>query len=537
VEVVIMKLFFVCIAVFTTCLFSARAELTLYPLFTDNAVLQRDIRLPVFGTAEGGKVTVSLAGKTLVATAKDGEWRVVFEPLKAGGPYTLTVKGQSTLTVKNILIGDVWICTGQSNMASGLAGYVQRYPEVLKGHPGDYTNDNIRLMKFKIEAADAPQKTPTLGTNFQTWKSCTPQSALAFSATGYFFGRNLQQHVEVPIGLLQTCMGGTPAESWTPKEVLEGNPKYKDIMDRWAKACREYPALKAQYPKRLEAWKTTNIPEGKTLKDLPAKVRLKMPRPPRGPGDVKRPSGLYNAMIASIHAFPIKGAIWYQGEGNAHSNERADQYRYLLPDMIKSWRQNWGVGDFPFYWVQLAPFRLISPEPQDTPWARMREVMDKIQTTVPNGGMACIIDGGSQKDIHPPYKEFAGARLALLARRNTYGQDVLASGPTLTSAKVAGSKMVLTFDNVGDGLMKKALSLDNDTVKVSGETLEGFTVSGKEAAFVNAQARITGKATVEVWADGLDSPTAVRYAWADFPLANLYNSENLPTGPFRTDVD
>ena len=518
-----MKYFILCITILTASTASLMAEETLHPLFTDNAVLQRGVPLPVMGTGGEGEIFVTLAGKTLTTTVKSGEWRVVFEPLKAGGPYTITVKGESTTTVKNVLIGDVWICTGQSNMASRLGGYVKRYPKLLKGHPGDYANDNIRLMKVKVEAADTPQKKPTLAANFKSWKSCSPQSAMAFSATGYFFGTNLQSHVKVPIGLIQTCMGGTLAESWTPKETLEGNPRYKDIRDVQAKAEKNFHAANARYLKRLEAWETKKTPKGKK------------PHPPKGPTDIKRPSALYNAMIASIHAFPIKGAIWYQGEGNAHSNERAEQYRYLLPDMIKSWRQKWGVGDFPFYWVQLAPFKSISPQPQDTPWARMREVMDDIQTTVPNGGMACIIDGGSQKDIHPPYKEFAGARLALLARRNTYGQNILATGPTLKSTKVVGSKMILTFDNVGDGLIKKALSLDNDTVKVSGENPVGFTIAGKELTYKNAQAKISGKTTVEVWADGVAAPTAVRYAWADFPLANLYNSADLPTGPFRTD--
>ena len=512
---------------------------TLHPLFTDNAVLQRGVPLPVMGTAEDGKITVSLAGKTLTTTAKGGTWRVVFEPMKAGGPHMLTVKGKNTSTVKNILIGDVWICTGQSNMASPLGGYVKRYPKILEGHPGNYTNNNIRLIKLKIEATDTVQKTPTLDNKFQTWKSCSPEVAMNFSATGYFFGKNLHPHVQVPIGLIQTCMGGTPAEAWTPREVLEGNPRYNDIQEYWAKLKKNFPKANAEYLKRLEKWKTENIPEGKTFKDLPAKVRRKMPRSPLEPTSKKRPSRLYNAMIAPIHAFPIKGAIWYQGEGNtrgvdALENDRVAQYQFLLPDMIKSWRQKWGVDNFPFYWVQLAPFHKISSTPEDTPWARMREVMDEIQKTVPNGGMACIIDGGSQKDIHPPYKEFAGSRLALLARKHTYGQDVIASGPTLKTSKVVGSKMTLTFDNVGDGLMKKALSLDNDAVKVSGDTLVGFTVAGKDGAFTNAKAKITGKATVEVWADGVAAPTAVRYAWANFPLANLYNSADLPTGPFRT---
>jgi sialate O-acetylesterase len=251
--------------------------------------------------------------------------------------------------------------------------------------------------------------------------------------------------------------------------------------------------------------------------------------------DIRRPSGLYNAMIAPMHTFPIKGAIWYQGESNAGNFDRVNQYRSLLPDLVTSWRKEWGIGDFPFIWVQLAPWMKRSERPEDTSWARMREVMENLQKTIPNGAMACIIDGGSQNDVHPPYKESVGERLALQARRIAYNQDVLASGPTLKAMSVKDNTATLKFDNVGDGLTKKALSLDLGNITVSGDTLVGFTICGTDKKFVNAQARITDKNTVEVWADDVVEPEAVRYAWANFPVANLYNSADLPAGPFRTD--
>ncbi len=256
---------------------------------------------------------------------------------------------------------------------------------------------------------------------------------------------------------------------------------------------------------------------------------------PKRPDNPKRPAAFYNGMIAPIHAYPIKGAVWYQGEANAHSYDRAIEYRSLLPDMIQGWRERWGVGDFPFFWVQLAPFRKVSDTPQDTVWSWIRETMDKIQNTVPNGGMACIIDAGAQDNIHPPYKEIAGARLALQARKVAYGQDIIASGPVFSGMEELNGNAILTFDNVGDGLEQRELHLDLGQVTVSGDILSGFTICGEDNQFVPAQAEITGKNTVRVWSDQVDKPVAVRYAWADFPSANLYNSAGLPTGPFRTD--
>ena len=532
------------IALLTALVFSfsilAQAEVELYPLFCDNAVLQRGVPLPVFGTAaEGEEVTASLDGKTMKTNAKDGKWKVHFSPKPAGGPYTLTVKGkENQVAAENILIGDVWLCTGQSNMAGPLRGYVAKAPEILKGHPGDFRNDRIRLMKFAKTVADTPQGMPPLAEGFETWRICEPEAALDFSATGYFFGVNLQPHIDVPVGLIQTCVGGTPAEAWTPRDVLEGNPKYQDILAMWQEIFADYPSKKEKYEARLAAWEKG----GK---------RGKAPKLPKlGPDNHRQPDALYNGMIAPILPFPIKGAVWYQGEGNARTYERAIEYRSLLPDMIESWRARWDLGDFPFIWVQLAPFGKITEAPQDKPWSWMRETMDKMQGAVPNSGMACIIDGGSQSDVHPPYKEMAGSRLALQVRRVAYGQDIVASGPVLKRSKRKGGKIKLpflkrsrrkvgkiklTFENVGDGLEQHALVLDAGQVKVRGDRLVGFTMCGDDHVFVRAEAKITGKNTVEIWSENVEKPVAVRYAWAEFPLANLYNSAGLPTGPFRTD--
>jgi sialate O-acetylesterase len=378
-------------------------------------------------------------------------------------------------------------------------------------------------MKFVTTVADTPQEMPPLAEGFETWRICEPKAALDFSATGYFFGINLQPHIDVPVGLIQTCVGGTPAEAWTPREVLEGNPEYQDILDMWQEIIADYPSKKAKYEAALAAWK-----KGGKQGRAPKLTKL-------GPDNHRQPYALYNGMIAPIHPFPIKGAVWYQGEANAHTYERVLEYRSLLPDMIESWRARWGLGDFPFIWVQLAPFHKIMEAPQDKPWSWMRETMDKMQGVVPNGGMACIIDGGSQSDIHPPYKEMAGSRLALQARRVAYGQDVIASGPVLKSSERAEGKIKLTFENVGDGLEQRALVLDAGKVDVPGDRLVGFTLCGEDHVFVRAEAKITGKDTVEVWSENIEEPVAVRYAWAEFPLANLYNSAGFPTGPFRTD--
>jgi sialate O-acetylesterase len=330
----------------------------------------------------------------------------------------------------------------------------------------------------------------------------------------YFFGRYLHKELNVPVGLIHTSWGGTPAEAWTRREVLEANPDCAPILKRYDDAVAKYPQAMKEYEQKLAEWK-----------EAAQKAKAESTNPPRrpgepfGPGHPHSPAGLYNAMIAPLIPYGIAGAIWYQGESNAG---RAYQYRTLFPDMIKNWRNDWGVGKFPFLFVQLANFMKTKPEPDESAWAELREAQT-MTLALPNTGMAVIIDIGDADDIHPKNKQDVGKRLALWALANTYGKKLVYSGPIYKSMKVDGNSIVLSFDHVGGGLVAKG-----------GEELEGFAIAGSDKKFVWADARINGD-TVIVSSDKVSEPVAVRYAWADNPVCNLYNKEELPASPFRTD--
>jgi sialate O-acetylesterase len=437
---------------------TARADVTPNSLFTDNAVLQRDVKLPVWGTTTSGdKVTVSFAGQEVSAQPANGQWKVELAPLEASGePRTLTVtQGDAKVERKNILVGDVWVCGGQSNMQWELRQTAGGAEAVAAA-----ANDKLRL--FTVPRTGAPEPKTTVDGN---WSVSSPETSANFTAVGYYFGRDLQQSLGVPVGLINSNIGGTTAERWTSKEVLEGN---------------------------------------ETLKDMSA---------PQGRSD------LWNAMIVPLTKFPIRGAIWYQGESNAG---RAWQYRTLMPAMIKCWRDAWGVGDFPFLIVQLAPFTQINKEPTESDWAELREAQLFTTQSVPNVGLAVITDLGDEKDIHPQRKLEVGERLALAAKAIAFAQNIVYSGPIFDKMTVSGDKATLTFKHVGSGLVAK----DGD--------LQGFTIAGEDKKFVNASAKIEGD-TVVVSSDKVPNPVAVRYGWANYPVVNLWNKEGLPASPFRTD--
>ena len=531
-----MRLHLVTVSLIITALTaSAQAETTLHALFTDHAVLQRDVTLPVFGYADDGQaISVELAGVTRTTTAADGRWRVEFPAMSAGGPHTLSVSGEATIILENILIGDVWICTGQSNMFSPLGRYAKNAPEIIGIHAQPAANDQIRLLSIATDDSDTPLHEPQLSRGFPGWLSLDAESGPMFSANGYFFGIHLQPHVNVPIGLIQSSVGGTPAEAWTPREALE-KPANKHILTERAAAVAAYPEAQQQYEQELAAWLAKNMPPGTKASEVPRNKRRGMPRAPSGgPEDHDRPSCLYNAMIAPLQDFPIKGAIWNQGESNTSSYARCRHYEVLLSDMVAAWREGWG-SEFPFYLVQLAPYRKISEEPTDPRWAWMRETMRLLPNTLPNSAMACIIDGGCQSDIHPPYKEIAGERLALLARKHTYGQDIVAGGPQYQDIQISGDTATITFTRTGSGLTTQTVVQDLGEVVVDAATLAGFTICGSDGVFHNATATITGTTTVTVTSAAVSQPVAVRYAWAEFPRCNLYNKEGLPASPFRTD--
>ncbi len=522
-------------AVWLIAMATATADVTPHPLFTDDMVLQRGMPVAVYGRApDGEKVSVAIDGQEASTVARDGRWRITLKPLGPGGPHNLTIKGSNTITLKNVLVGDIWLCTGQSNMAGSLDGYI-RYGggmfREFKDVPGDYRNAQIRLFRCANVGFDEPQTEPTIDSAFgPKWRECDPDSARLFSATGFFFGKALQPAIGLPIGLIYATLGGTPAESWMSPETLRETPDAKAHLDAYAQAVANFPTALEDYNKRLEAWEAKRK-AGSRGDDLG-----KRPEEPMGPNHMKRPSALYHGVICPLRGFAIKGAIWYQGEGNSG---RAREYRTVFPALIRNWREDWQQGNFPFLFVQLAAYRAAAQEPTDPAWAHLREAQLLTWKTVPSTGMAVAIDGGLEDNIHPPYKELVGNRLAASARAVAYGEKIPHSGPLFKSMRVEGDRAILTFDHAGTGLEARAVTLNaygKSPYHLPADELKGFALCGEDRKFHWAKAQITAKDTVELRADAAKRPVAARYAWADFPLCNLYNKEGFAAVPFRTDT-
>lgn len=466
---------------------SARADVKLNGLFTDGMVLQQGIQLPIWGTATPGEtIQVDLdMGDTKVGPATgqadpNGKWRVDLPGQKAGGPFQITIKGNNSLTLKDVYLGEVWLCGGQSNMQWTVDASVPD-GEKLKEVKDKSKNPLIRLYTVPRKRMDQPQ-TDVVG----KWEECGPATVGSFTGVGYFFGKDLQKSLGVPVGLINCNLGGTAFEEWTNLKVLEAHPEHL--------------------------------------------------------GKHKEQAKLYNGMLAPVIPYAIKGVIWYQGESNAG---RADLYRTGFPLMIKNWRDEWNEGDFPFLFVQLAPFMAVTNEPTDTGWAHLRDAQLETMKKVLNTGMAVITDCGDETDIHPTPKEPVGERLSLIARGTVYGQKVEYYGPVFKEMIVEGNKAVLSFSHASSGLEARNLV---PTEREAGKRkhkewrikegspagLTGFTVCGEDKKFHNAKAEIVGDRVV-VTCDAVLKPVAVRYGWANHPLCNLYNKEGLPASPFRTD--
>lgn len=493
---------------------AAHAAVKANALFGDGMVLQRGAKAPVWGTADDGEaVTVRFQGKDYKTTARDGRWRVDLENLKEGGPYDLLIASKvNQIRARNVLVGEVWVCSGQSNMEMALGGVAD-----ARQHIEQSRNPKIRLYTVHHWPAGVPQTDVALASG---WKECGPDTVGGFSAVAYFFGRDLQKALrsrgsfDVPIGLIHTSWGGTPAEAWTSRAGLARHPELKYYVERQDKDLPEYVKALDRYRDALSRYREA-VEEARTSgHDVPP-----LPEAPALPAaeNSHYPSSLYNGMIAPLLPYAIKGAIWYQGESNAG---KAAEYRTLFPAMIEDWRRNWKQGDFPFLFVQLAPWNAGNPD--GPAWAELREAQLLTAQKVPNTAEAVITDVGDLKDIHPKQKEPVGGRLALAAEALAYGKKVEYSGPVYEGLKVEGNKAVLSFTHLGEGLEAK------------GGPLQGFTICGSDHKFVKAEAEIRD-GHVEVWSKEVEKPVAVRYGWANFPVVNLYNKEGLPATPFRTD--
>lgn len=491
---------------------AVRAEVKVASAFADHMVLQRETEAPVWGWASPGeKVDVSASwGKSGKCVAgADGAWSVKVQTPQAGGPFTLSIRGQkNNVELSDILIGEVWLCSGQSNMGMTVSSVKDAEQEIAAAdHP------NLRLLSVNLVTAQEPQK----GCGVRKWEACSPKNVGSFSAAAYFFGRALERELKVPVGLINSSWGGTVIEAWTPWDSQKDDPYVVNLRASWEQRDKTYDpeAAKKQYEIDKAAFLEW-VKGGKQGKEL------RSPRPPVQPRkDQNYPSNLYNAMIHPLVPFSIRGAIWYQGEGNAGNGKG---YRVQLERMITSWRNLWGI-EFPFYFVQLPNFKEPWQSPfEDGGWPDIRESFAKTAKEVPNTGMAITIDIGEEKDIHPKNKQDVGERLALVALHSTYKKTGFAwSGPVAKSCEFRDGAARVTFDTGGAPL-----------AVLGGGELAGFALVGAEGNIVRASAAIEGTDTVVVRSKEVKQPVLVAYAWANNPVGvNLGNSAKLPASPFR----
>ena len=454
------KLFFV-ISIFLCQI--GIAQVTPNALFQNNMVLQRQAPIAIFGKAESEKsVEVRFKNKLYVGKVENGHWNVFLDESEAGGPFELIIKGKNEITISNVLVGEVWLCSGQSNMEMPVKGNMGQ--PIIGSNLAILKSENSQIRFFKVRKNTASEPLETCEGD---WEMATPATVKEFSAVAYFYGKMLHENLNVPIGLINSSWGGTPAEAWTPKETM------------------------ATELKEFNHWHTD--------KSLPQKL----------------PSQLYNGMIHPLEPYTIKGAIWYQGEANKTYHE---SYTKLFSAMIKSWRNRWNQGDFPFYFVQIAPLAWGGNDQ-----AFLREKQLKTMQSVPNTGMAVTLDIGEKENIHPAEKKKVGERLALWALAKTYNFKAIEfSGPIFKAMHVSGNKVSINFDYAPNGVAN------------FGKEMSGFQVAGEDKVFQDAEAEII-KGQLEVSSDKVKNPIAVRYGWSSWVDGCLFNTAGLPASSFRTD--
>jgi sialate O-acetylesterase len=498
---------------FLVSLAVAHAEVSLAPLFTDHAVLQRDKPVPVWGRADAGeKVTVTFGRQTKSVTAgPDGRWTVSLDKLSAESRGAdLTVAGTNTVVLHDVVVGEVWLCSGQSNMEFK----VNRARDAAKEIAGAHF-PLIRHVTIKRAVSGDP--VATVGTS--GWLSASPATVGDFTAVGYFFARDIFEKLKIPIGLVHSSWGGTPIESWMPAPALARESEFKVVAERWEKMLADYPEKKAEFDAALAEWAPAEAAaraQGAGAHAAWLKAHPK-PRAPRGAGDSWTPSGLFNGMIAPLAPYALRGTLWYQGESNA---EHASEYRQLFVAMINAWRKQFGQGDLPFLWVNLANYK-VPGDPTNQTYAYLREAQSQA-LDVENTGQAVTIDIGDPDDIHPTNKQEVGRRLALIAKNRIYRIAVEDSGPMFANVRFAGGALVVTFAHSTGGLVARDHPLD--CVEIAGEdqVFHPATVSVNKSVMVALSPLVK-------------QPVAIRYAWRNAPDANLYNGVGLPAVPFRSD--
>ena len=500
----------------------AMADVKPAGLFVDNMVIQRETKAPVWGWADAGeKVTVTGNwGASATTTAgNDGKWMVKLKTPKAGGPHTITLKGNNTIELKNVLSGDVWLCSGQSNMAWPVSKSTDPAEDIAKANYPQIRSFMVKRNPALAEADDCVGE----------WAVCSPKTVGNFSATAYFTGRELHKNLNVPIGLLTTCWGGTCVETWTPWSDQADDTFAQARRAPLDEAAKGYTPEKAQatYKTQLARWKK-KVAEAKGNKEG---KRGRAPRKPSIKGyprlNQNYPGNLYNGMIHPLVPFAVKGAIWYQGESNTRVMAQAVHYRVQLARMVSSWRKAWGQS-IPFYAVQLPNFKNPQMNPVETNnvWPMIRESFVHAANYTPDIFTCTMIDVGESNNIHPRNKQDVGRRMASTILNKTYAKKTPTT-PLMKSFKVEGDKVIITFDYMGSGLMAK------------GGELKTFAIAGADKKFVWADAKIVTKDGIDcivVSSSDMKKPVAVRYAWADNPAeCNLYSKEGFPASPFRTD--
>jgi sialate O-acetylesterase len=531
---------------------SAVAEVKPAALFSDHMVAQSGVQVPVWGSADPGeKITVTISGaKASAVAASDGKWMVHLRKLKPGGPFTMTIAGRNTVTVNDVLVGEVWLGSGQSNMVFNVSNTNHR-PYGLLDEQKEIAAANypqVRMFTVKDAKSYAPEKDVE-----GEWKVCTPENVPDFSALGYLFARDLNQALKLPVGIVLTAYGASTAEAWLPREALAADAELKPMLDRFD--ARE--AFFKEHPGASDA-DAPGAPQ--TINSRPGR-----PGPLRDPvQDQHQPTVLYNAMLKPVIPYAIRGAIWYQGESIVGGSNGVKLYGHVMQTLVTDWRKEWGEGNFPFYSVQLAALKNVSNNPM------VREQQAKI-LTLPNTGLVVTTDVGDPSNVHPKNKEPVGQRLAGLALANVYGRKMESSGPVYAGMKIEGNTIRVTFTHAKGlkaaptpnqlaGLFKTGEPVpppaprpapgaapvpqplqtssvpDPAVLAQSAAHLHGFQIAGADGKFVPADAKIEGDSVVVSSAD-VSTPAAVRYAWENYPEgANLYNGAGLPAAPFRTDT-